>query len=90
MPDIPAYIMVQLHVTDAAEYRKYEKGFFPILKSTAESLSLTTINRTPSKALRLLKGAQFYSNFQASKRLRTGTLTLTTKRLANSDALAHA
>ena len=32
MPDIPAYIMVQLHVTDAAEYRKYEKGFFPILK----------------------------------------------------------
>jgi uncharacterized protein (DUF1330 family) len=32
MTDIPVYMVVNLKVTDAAEYRKYEKGFFPILK----------------------------------------------------------
>lgn len=32
MADIPAYLVVNLSVTDAAAYRQYEKGFFPILK----------------------------------------------------------
>ena len=32
MSDIPVYMVVNLKVTDADEYRKYEKGFFPILK----------------------------------------------------------
>lgn len=32
MSEIPVYIIVNLHVTDADEYRKYEKGFFQILK----------------------------------------------------------
>jgi len=30
--DVPVYMVVNLIVKDAAEYRKYEKGFFPILK----------------------------------------------------------
>lgn len=32
MSDIPVYMVVNLKVTDADEYLKYEKGFFPILK----------------------------------------------------------
>ena len=32
MSDVPVYMVVNLHVTNADEYRKYEKGFFPILK----------------------------------------------------------
>ena len=32
MSDIPVYMVVNLHVTDATEYRVYEKGFFPLLK----------------------------------------------------------
>ena len=30
--DAPAYIVANFIVHDAAEYRQYEKGFFPILK----------------------------------------------------------
>ncbi|MFN3164128.1 MAG: DUF1330 domain-containing protein [Pseudohongiellaceae bacterium] len=32
MSDIPAYIVANLVVKDADEYRKYEKGFFGLLK----------------------------------------------------------
>lgn len=32
MTDIPVYMVVNLVVTDAETYRKYEKGFFPILQ----------------------------------------------------------
>jgi len=32
MTDIPVFAVVNLTVTDAAAYRQYEKGFFPILK----------------------------------------------------------
>ncbi len=32
MSEIPVYMIVNLTVTDKAEYLKYEKGFFPILK----------------------------------------------------------
>lgn len=32
MPDIPVYMVVNLIVTDADTYRKYEKGFFTLLK----------------------------------------------------------
>lgn len=35
MSDIPVFLVVNLAVQDAAEYRKYEKGFFPILKRYA-------------------------------------------------------
>lgn len=32
MSDVEVYIIVNLEVEDVSEYRKYEKGFFPILK----------------------------------------------------------
>jgi len=32
MNDAPVYMLVNLIITDAVEYRKYEKGFFSILK----------------------------------------------------------
>jgi uncharacterized protein (DUF1330 family) len=32
MTDIPVYMVVNLKVTDAKTYRKYEQGFFPLLK----------------------------------------------------------
>ena len=32
MSDTTVYMLANLHVKDAEEYRKYEKGFFPILK----------------------------------------------------------
>ncbi len=32
MSDVAVYIIANLIVRDADEYRKYEKGFFPILK----------------------------------------------------------
>ena len=32
MSDVPVFAVVNLTVTDAATYRQYEKGFFPLLK----------------------------------------------------------
>ena len=32
MADVAVYMVVNLHITDKDEYRKYEKSFFPILK----------------------------------------------------------
>ena len=32
MSDTPVYFVVNLHIEDAERYRRYEKGFFPILK----------------------------------------------------------
>mgnify|MGYP002634746290 CR=1 FL=1 len=32
MTDTPVYMIVNLKVTDAETYRKYETGFFPLLK----------------------------------------------------------
>lgn len=32
MSDVPVYVLVNLHITDPVAYRKYEKGFFPLLK----------------------------------------------------------
>tara|TARA_R110001599_G_scaffold353463_1_gene593064 strand:+ start:114143 stop:114457 length:315 start_codon:yes stop_codon:yes gene_type:complete len=32
MSNTPVYMVVNLAVTDAETYRKYEKGFFPLLK----------------------------------------------------------
>ncbi len=32
MSDIPCYMIANFRVHDAETYRKYEKGFFPILK----------------------------------------------------------
>lgn len=32
MSDLPVYMLANITVHDADEYRKYEKGFFPILK----------------------------------------------------------
>jgi uncharacterized protein (DUF1330 family) len=29
---VPVYVLANLKVRDAGEYRRYEKGFFPILK----------------------------------------------------------
>lgn len=35
MADVPVYMVVNLRITDSATYRKYEKGFFPLLKKYA-------------------------------------------------------
>jgi uncharacterized protein (DUF1330 family) len=32
MSDVPAYVIANFDIHDAEEYRKYEKGFFAILK----------------------------------------------------------
>jgi uncharacterized protein (DUF1330 family) len=32
MADVPVFMIVNLSVSDPAQYRQYEKGFFPILK----------------------------------------------------------
>jgi uncharacterized protein (DUF1330 family) len=32
MNNVPVYMVVNLLITDAAEYKKYEKGFFSLLK----------------------------------------------------------
>ena len=32
MSDVPAYVIANFTIHDKDEYRKYEKGFFPILK----------------------------------------------------------
>ena len=32
MSDAPVFMLANLVVQDATEYRKYEKGFFPLLK----------------------------------------------------------
>jgi uncharacterized protein (DUF1330 family) len=40
MADTPVYIIVNLAVTDAPEYRIYEKGFFGLLKKHGGSFTL--------------------------------------------------
>ena len=44
MSDAPAFVIANFTVHDKDEYRKYEKGFFPILKKHGgEFLPSTTI-----------------------------------------------
>ena len=45
MSDVPVYMVVNLAVTDADTYRKYEKGFFPMLKKYGVSFSPLTTSR---------------------------------------------
>ena len=40
MSDVKVYMIANLQIHDADNYRNYEKGFFPILKNTAENLLL--------------------------------------------------
>ena len=37
MSDVPVFMVANFHVHDKDEYRKYEKGFFPILKKPGGS-----------------------------------------------------
>ena len=54
MADIPVYMLVNLKVTDADEYRKYEKGFFGILKRYGGQF--ITFDDNPIALERLSKG----------------------------------
>ncbi len=45
MSDVPVYLIANLEVTDAARYREYESGFFPILKRHGGTF--TTLDDAP-------------------------------------------
>ena len=42
MSQAPAFLVANFQIHDAAKYREYEKGFFPILKNMAAASTLTT------------------------------------------------
>lgn len=60
MSDTPAYMLANLVIHDVDEYRKYEKGFFPILKRfggeflTYDDSSLTLEGTTPPEGRLIL------------------------------------
>ena len=67
MTNISVYVVVNLTIIDADEYRIYEKGFFPLLKNIMEHLLHLMI---PQKCLKdqdhCLEG-QLYFLFQVKK-----------------------
>jgi uncharacterized protein (DUF1330 family) len=46
MSDVPAYVIANFTIHDKDEYRKYEKGFFPILKKHGGSFFTYDDNTT--------------------------------------------
>nr|WP_217272161.1 hypothetical protein [Sphingopyxis sp. BSNA05] len=50
MTEQPVHVVANFTVQDAAKYREYEKGFFPILKNMAGSSSPMMTAASPSKA----------------------------------------
>ena len=58
MSDTPVYVVANFIVHDAAAYREYEKGFFPILKAPRRHVSyLRRQYRPPLKARALARAA---------------------------------
>ena len=79
MSNVPVYLLVNLGVQDAAGYRKYEKGFFPVLKRHGENSSPTTTTRTPLKAFQPDLGEQSSSSPPRRAMRGNGMLTRNTK-----------
>lgn len=46
MSDVPAYVIANFTIHDKDEYRKYEKGFFPLLKKHGGSFLTYDDNTT--------------------------------------------
>ena len=43
MSDVPIYVIANIVIQDPDTYKKYEKGFFPILRNMKASSLLMTI-----------------------------------------------
>ena len=70
MSDIPAFMVANFSIQDATEYRKYEKGFFPILKRHGGSFFTFDDNPVTFEGANSLKGRvvifRFPSEIQAT------------------------
>ena len=70
MSEIPAFMVANFSIQDATEYRKYEKGFFPILKRHGGSFFTFDDNPVTFEGANSLKGRvvifRFPSEIQAT------------------------
>ena len=71
MSDLPVYLVANLHIEDADEYRKYEKGFFPILKKYQGSFITYDDNNETLEGLAPLKGRMVLFSFPSEELARS-------------------
>tara|TARA_B100000427_G_scaffold319728_1_gene318308 strand:+ start:508 stop:840 length:333 start_codon:yes stop_codon:yes gene_type:complete len=70
MPDVEVYMIANLSVNDAEEYRKYEKGFFPILKRFGGEFVTFDDNHETFEGTDPLKGRVIIFKFPSDKAAR--------------------
>ncbi len=66
MEKFETYVIANLEVLDAEEYRKYEKGFFPILKKHNGEFITFDDNVKNNEGLTPLKGRTILFGFKKS------------------------
>ena len=85
MTELEIIVIANLEITDADEYRKYEKGFFPILKK--HNGSFITFDDAPKhmEGNSPLKGRVIYLDLPMRRMHLIGSMTLNTKNYQNLD-----
>jgi len=73
MSDIAVYMIANFVVEDAAEYRKYEQGFFPILKRFGGEFITFDDKHETLEGTDPWRAGSSCSSFLPSRRRKTGT-----------------
>ena len=66
MNDVPVYVVANIVISDSDVYRKYEKGFFPILKKHNGEFITFDDNVKNNEGLTPLKGRTILFGFKKS------------------------
>ena len=51
MSEVPVYVVANIVIQDPETYKKYEKGFFPILKKYEGTVSYTHLTLPTSRSV---------------------------------------
>ena len=89
MEKFETYVIANLEVLDAEEYRKYEKGFFPILKKHNGEFITFDDNVKNNEGLTPLKGRTILFGFKNQMMLSVGTVTLNIRHSQNIEGMVQ-
>ena len=67
MENIKVFVMANIIITDADEYKNYEKGFFPILKNITAYFLLMMIIKGHKEGVKKLEGRAILFGFPSQQ-----------------------
>ena len=83
------YMIANITIEDADEYRKYEKGFFPILKKHGGEFVTFDDSMEHFEGRHRFRAGWLFLLFPPNKRQKTGMPIRIIRRFLNFDALAQ-